>query len=141
MPSYDEIEAERQEYVAAGQRFNAFLMSIFMSYTKLQRRSLDTRDDIRWTTTAEECAIYRRVYRLHMRLWSWLGLGTHLALMVILAFITPFFETAVLYVWAIMYAPMNLLILWLLASRGRLEREFKRQLTDDSMAPAEATPA
>lgn len=76
---------------------------------------------------AKSCAAARKILAPSMRLWSFLGEGTHLALLFTAGLLTPFFPDAMLAACAVILIPMNLLwvaaaVLWF---RGK-----KRLLAD-----------
>jgi phosphatidylglycerophosphate synthase len=79
------------------------------------------------TATTEEREIYRDTFLLSMRLWSYLGLGTHLFLLVLSGVLAAFDYRGTFVLWAVMLVPMNVLTIWLLLTdRSRYRKALAR---------------
>ncbi len=121
-PSSAEVEQLRLDHVAQGDRFEAALLWLFdRLWLRPQARggtpSVPTVVEAR---TGGQRLLFRTLYRGNMRLWSWLGLGTHMFLFAASIALSAWDARSILLVWAIVLGPMNLLCGVLLAQRGRL---------------------
>ncbi len=130
-PSLDEVERMRQRHLEQGNSFEAGLLWCFDRFwLRPQARggtpAVTTTPDAR---TEEQRQIFRTLYRGNMRMWSWLGLGTHLFLFAVSIAAAVWDPRSIFVVWAIMAGPMNLLCGLLLARRGRLRARLMEQLT------------
>lgn len=127
LPSIEDIQREREEYLARGDRFSALVLRGFMQFTESQRRGWQgdrmgvsrpaMRDD-------RERVLYRDRFLLVMRLWTFNGLATHLALFLVAAALTPLYVGAVTVAWWIMVVPLNLMTLGLNLAERRIERRL-----------------
>jgi hypothetical protein len=124
-PSLDAIEAEALEHERHGRKASAYMARGFAKFTVAQRKANESRPYKAVTHTPAERALYRGVYRGYMRLWTFVGLGTHLFLMVVATLASAFDPRAPLVAWAFFLVPMSLLQALLLASRGGLSRRFE----------------
>jgi phosphatidylglycerophosphate synthase len=116
-----ELEALRQDYLAKGERINAFLVSMLFVYFGAQGK----RDDISPTARSwspEERQAYVERTAGHMRAWTWMGLGTHLFLLNLAVLGTYFRAEAILVVWALILGPLNFWCLYLVRRRAGLHR-------------------
>lgn len=114
----DEVCAELDR-LRRGRRWVLYgLFWTFYANTVLQHRSFkgEQPPDRALTETAEEREIYRAELLLSMRLWSFLGLGTHLFLLVVSALAAAVDPHAPIAVWLLMAGPMNVLTVYLLAT-------------------------
>jgi hypothetical protein len=78
--------------------------------------------------TEAERAEYRRLFGANMRLWTFNGLASHLALFLTAIIATPAYPGAVLVAWWFMLVPMNLFTVCLGISDRRIEREVQAKL-------------
>lgn len=124
----EDIDAMRRRYQAAGDHCHALVMRVWSGWTRSQARAiqpwlgcLTPRDD-------QEREIFVRLFRTDMRLWSWLGFGTHMILLELMCWLTVWSELAIWVGWAVMLGPMNLLCLVLLFRRPHLVRRYEREL-------------
>jgi thiosulfate reductase cytochrome b subunit len=133
-----DIEQWKREFAAQHDWFRVILMKIWIGWTRSQAKTLEAwRQDLS-PRNDDEREEYRRMYRGTMRAWSWLGLGTHMFLLVLGSLLTPLWANTVWVVWGIMLGPLNLLHAILVWRRGRLERRWGARLVE-LRAAAEAT--
>lgn len=130
-PSYEDIERERTEHAKNGRWFSALLCRGFRQFTESQRRGIDDRIGLGLPQmqSDEERALYRRHYQFFMRLWTFNGVGTHLAMYVVLTALAPLFPYAPLVAWGIVVGPMNLLTLYLKLREPRIEAALRAELS------------
>ncbi len=129
-PSYEDIERERAEHARAGRWFSALLCRGFRHFTESQRRGIDDRFGLglpQMKSDAER-SLYRERFRIFMRLWTFNGTGTHLALYVVMTALAPLFPFAPLVAWAIVAGPMNLFTLFLKLRESQLESQLRAEL-------------
>jgi hypothetical protein len=124
-PSVEAIEKEVQEHLAAGRRFWALLARSFISFTLAQRKANDQKRDDFVAKTDRERLVYRDVYRVYMRLWSFAGLGTHLFLLVLTTLVCIFEPRAPLYAWAFLMVPVSVYTFALLGMRKGLAARYE----------------
>jgi hypothetical protein len=126
--SIDDIEEYRRQFAAKRDWFRVLLMMIWRGWVRSQSKTFEAWNAELCPRTDEERAAYRELFFPYIRAWSWLGLGTHLCLLWLACFATPFYENAVWIAWIIMLVPLNLLHGWLVWRRPRLERAFLGRL-------------
>jgi hypothetical protein len=129
-PSYEDIEREREEHARNGRWFSALLCRGFRHFTESQRRGIDDRIGLglpQMQTDAER-ALYREHFRGFMRLWTFNGVGTHLALYVVMTALAPLYPYAPLVAWGIVAGPMNLFTLFLKLREPQLEARVREEL-------------
>ena len=125
----DEVRAELERLRREGRWVLYGLFWTFYQHTTLQHRSFkgDQPPDRALTDTTEEREIYRSELLVSMRLWSYLGLGTHLFLLVACALAAAVDPRAPIVVWLLMAGPMNVLTVYLLATDpARRRRALER---------------
>ncbi|MBW2528230.1 MAG: CDP-alcohol phosphatidyltransferase family protein [Deltaproteobacteria bacterium] len=127
--SVEDVTEFKREYEERGERFNVFLMWVWQRWIGSQVKTFEAWADMAPKNDAER-ELYRGIFRTYMRTWSWLGLGLHLFMLMAAALATPFWDQAVWVVWLTMLIPMNLLHLWLVWRRPRLERRFRQALAE-----------
>ena len=133
LPSLDEIRAEVERLRAGGDRLGAWILSGFVRFTDSQRRGWQknriglgvegTRDD-------RERALYAEHFGPTMKLWTWNGLGFHMAIGIVGCLVTPIFPEACVAVCFFYLIPMNAFTAYTLWRERRIERmlqdDFKR---------------
>ena len=129
-PSYEDIERERAEHARNGRWFSALLCRGFRHFTESQRRGIDDRVGLGLPQMKNdsERAMYRDRFRFFMRLWTFNGVGTTLAMYVVLTALAPLFPFAPLVAWAIVAGPMNLFTLFLKLRESQLEAQVRAEL-------------
>ena len=134
----EDIEGFKRDFTAKGQRFNVFLMNVWIRWTGSQRKAMAPWLGERVPRTNAERDLFRTVFRGDMRAWSWLGFGTHMIIFELVCWLTPVGGDGVVFVgWGIILVPMNVLILWLLRRRRALEARYDeglRQLRREAAA-------
>lgn len=112
------LEDEWNDYRRQGRWFIWAILWLFVANTRQQHKVIAKEQprDRATTETTEEREIYRTGFLRSMRLWSYLGLGTHLFLLVAGALLSVVDPAAIVIVWLIMLVPMNILTVWLLAT-------------------------
>jgi phosphatidylglycerophosphate synthase len=79
------------------------------------------------TSSPEEREIYRDLHLWPMRLWTWIGLATHLTLLGLGTIFAMADPKAPLWVWGIFLFPMNAMMLWLrITEAGRTNEALRR---------------
>ncbi|MFT7580255.1 MAG: phosphatidylglycerophosphate synthase [Myxococcota bacterium] len=138
LPSLEAIEAERQRVLASGQRVMAFFLTLFAQYSKVQRKKRKGQVglDSPAMQTDEARAIYRRVFRRHMRWWSWNGIGIHHFLMVVACLVTPLYPPALLITYWVIVLGGNALAIALLMEAPRLEKRLAEALASQPETPS-----
>ncbi|HZO13304.1 MAG TPA: CDP-alcohol phosphatidyltransferase family protein [Polyangiaceae bacterium] len=125
----EDMRAFQREFDERGERFNAFLMSVWVSWTKPQLKAMAPwLEPARSPQNEAERDVYRRIFRPEMRVLAWLGFGSHLFLLTIAALLAPRFPIAIWIAWALMLAPMNLACLWVVITRRTRERLYLAEL-------------
>ena len=131
LPTFEEIDAEREARLRAGDRFGALILRGFGHLTRSQRGGWqDTRIGLglpRPRTEAERDR-YRDMFYGVMRLWTWNGLATHLVLLLVATALTPFFRGAALGAEWFILGPMNLMTVYLRSRERRIERDAQALL-------------
>lgn len=128
LPTLEEIAAERDRHLREGDWLGAMILRGFMRFTRSQRGGWqDGRVGLglRGTQTNAERSLYRERFRGTMRLWTWNGLATHLALLVVAALFTPRWHGAAAVAWWFILVPMNLFTIHLRARERRIERDVQ----------------
>lgn len=107
------VAREREQARRSGDMRTLLLFWLYDKYTRAQRAALAAPPP----THPQE---YRRQHRGRITLWTYLGIGTHLALLYLGAALSCVWPPALLVSYAIIAGPMNLLLVGLLATeRGR----------------------
>jgi phosphatidylglycerophosphate synthase len=131
LPTAEQIERERQLHLARGDRFGAFILRGFAQFTESQRRGWQgERMGLTRPAMADDHqrTLYRERFVVLMRLWTFNGLATHLALFLVAAALTPVYAYAVTVAWWLMIVPLNLMTLALLLVERRVERRLALEL-------------
>jgi phosphatidylglycerophosphate synthase len=130
-PTYEEIEAERQEHLRAGRRAHAVLCTIFVAVTKSQRDGVEGRAGLGAPAmqTDAQRELYRETFRGHMRAWTFNGLGTHLFLTILVMIATPHYTGAALAFWWFLLVPVNLFQAYLMRREKTLEHSVQEAAT------------
>ena len=121
----DRVDEQWASLRREGRWFIWAVYTLFVINTRQQHKVIarHMQKDGPLTETAEEREIYRDGFLASMRLWTYLGLGTHLFLLVTGAVLAVVDSRTVLVAWFVMMVPMNALTLWLLATDpGRFRR-------------------
>lgn len=126
-PSLEAIDREVEQHLGGGRRLSAAMARSFRSFTVAQRKAAQALADERRTRSERERALYRSVFRRHMRLWSFNGLGTHLFLLTLGTLLLPFDPRAPLAIWGFFVVPMTLATFWLMARKQPLEARYERE--------------
>lgn len=124
-PPLELIDAERDEHLRAGRKLSAWMANGFRDFTIAQRKAVAAIEDEAVAKTPEERALYRNVYRLYMRLWSFAGLGTHLFLLVLATLFCVLDPRAPLVTWAFFLGPLTLYVFAVQSMRPRLAARFE----------------
>jgi len=138
LPTMEEIAEEREARLRAGDRFGALILKGFALVTVGQRQGWQKGRlglGVAGAATEDERAAYRDEFRSTMRLWTWNGLGTHLAILLAGTAATPFFQGATVAAWAFILGPVNLLTLYLRSSERRIERALQARLRPVGLGP------
>ena len=115
--------AEREEDIAKvardraaarseGRLGDVILLWVYETYSKAQHAALAI-------PAAADPVAYRAAYAGRMRLWTFLGIGTHFALAYLLIFLTPWWPASVRAYFIICAVPLNLLLAVLMATEPR----------------------
>ncbi|GMV39402.1 MAG: hypothetical protein AMXMBFR64_11180 [Myxococcales bacterium] len=123
----ERVEAEWAEIKRSGRILLWAIYWLFVVNTRAQHKHIakEHAKDGPLTSSPEEREIYRDAYLSSMRLWSHLGLGTHLFLLVTASLLAAIHPGAPLVIWLIMIVPMNALTLWLLVTAPRRYRRVR----------------
>lgn len=135
------VEDEWAQLRKDGRWFIWAIVYLFVVNTRQQHKLIAKEQprDRPLTDSAEEREAYRDGFLLSMRLWSYLGLGTHLFLLVAGALLAVVDYRAPLVVWVVMIVPMNALTVWLLATDpGRFRAVRSRILQRRAVRAAQA---
>jgi phosphatidylglycerophosphate synthase len=125
----EDMRALQREFREKGERLNAFLMGVWVGWTKPQLRAMAPwLEHARAPQNDVERELYRRLFRPPMRVLSWLGFGSHLFLLTSAALVAPLTPIAIWAAWAIMIVPMNLACLWVVLTRSGRERRYMAEL-------------
>jgi hypothetical protein len=138
LPTQKDIEDERQARLREGDRLGALILRGFAHLTGSQRRGWQKarmglgRAGAR---TDAERAEYRSRFVGNMRLWTFNGLASHLAVLLTAIAATRSYMGATLAAWWFILVPMNLFTLYLGIRDRRIEREVQAKLgvTGDSL--------
>jgi hypothetical protein len=139
MPTPAEIAAERDKLLAKGDRFGAWTLSGFITFTEAQRRGWQARRigiGLAGARTDEQRAIYRDRFGPTMLLWRWNGLGTHHIFLVGSCFITPYFHEAFAMSCFFFLGPMNALTAYTVWKEKAVERELQIAFASETAAKA-----
>jgi len=131
LPTVEEIEAERQQHLARGDRFGALIVRGFGHLTESQRRGFQKQRlglGLPGAETERERLLYRLAFQDTMHAWTWNGLACHLYLFLFATFATPFYAGAVLVAWWVMVLPMNAITFYLLFREKRIEKALQASL-------------
>jgi len=123
-----DLKQYRAEFADKGERFNVFLMNVWIRWTATQRAALKP-----WTGSLSprneaERQLYCELFNDNMTYWTWIGFGTHLFILTVICWLTPLSPWAIWIGWGIILGPMNLWCLWLMLRRPKLEKRYRRQL-------------
>jgi phosphatidylglycerophosphate synthase len=126
LASFAEIDREHAAYLARGERVNAWLVRAFRFYTEMQRNSMaEDREDTRpIAETLAERESYRAMFQPLMRWATFLGIGTHMFLLVLGCLLAPVSEWLVIATWLVMAVPLNAVALYVQRGRARLTAAF-----------------
>ncbi len=132
LPTIEEILAEREEHRRRGEWFSALLLLGLADLTRSQRTGWQSERiglGLPGMESDAQRAEYRELFQGTMRLWTWNGLATHLALFLVATALTLVHPGAVFGVWAFMLGPMNVATLALGARERQIERALRARLT------------
>lgn len=120
----------RAELKRTGRWFIWAVTWLYIAHTSSQHKHIAKHEpkDGPLTRSPEEREIYRTAYLTSMRLWSYLGLGTHLFLLVTAGILAAFDPRAPLVIWVVMMVPMNVLTVWLLVTDPRRFRRVRASI-------------
>ncbi|HHH10837.1 MAG TPA: CDP-alcohol phosphatidyltransferase family protein [Sorangium sp.] len=115
----------RAKELAAGRRFAALLLTVWMAWTKPQMKAMrpwfgperTPQDD-------DERALYVQHMGAQMRWLSWLGFGTHLFLLTLACWFAAWKPNLIWLAWLLISLPMNVVAAALAIGRGPRERRF-----------------
>ena len=131
LPTFEEIEEERQRYLARGDRLGAALLGVLAGVTRGQRTGWQVGrmglDRPAMQTDAEREA-YRDAFRFTMRLWSWNGVASHYLVFLVAFLVAPFHRDVVLWVEAFLLGPMSLYTFLLHRADRRIESDLAARL-------------
>jgi phosphatidylglycerophosphate synthase len=126
--SVNDIEQERRQRAADGDRFGALLMGIWARWTRSQARAATPWLGGLSAQSARERLLFTTIFAHDMRSWRWLGFGTHMILFQAMCWLTPLSDVAIWTGWAIMLGPMNGLCLWLRWRRPGLVAHYQTEV-------------
>lgn len=119
----DEARRNRQ-WIAVGAL--AFFLAHSGGQQKNYRNGLPADEAI--TRSPEERDLYRQEHLLSMRLWSFLGLATHLFSLAMAAALAYWDPTAPLWIFGLLVVPTNILYLWLMRTDPGRARRVQDQI-------------
>ncbi|MSP26113.1 MAG: CDP-alcohol phosphatidyltransferase family protein [Myxococcales bacterium] len=123
------VYAYADEYRANGERVYAFMMRFFAGWTRSQLGAVRPwLDPARSPQNELERALYLRIFGRSMAVLTWLGLGTHLFLLTVAAWLTPLTTVAIWLAWLIIAGPMNVACAWQVWTQRARVTAFERQL-------------
>ena len=99
----DQVRSNRAQALRERRLGDAFLLWLYESYSRAQQAAL--RLPPAWDPVA-----YRRAHAWRMRLWSFLGIGTHFALAYLAMAAAFWWPGAILYFFVLVLLPLNLLL-------------------------------
>ncbi|MCA9622907.1 MAG: CDP-alcohol phosphatidyltransferase family protein [Myxococcales bacterium] len=107
----------------------ALVVRIWVLWTAPQRAFLARGVEVRFPPLRdEERLAYREALGPVMRATSWLGFGTHLALLWLAAALVPLTAWGVVVAWGVMVGPLNLLALVTMGWRARRVAAYRQRL-------------
>ena len=124
----EEIEAMYRDYQARGERFNAFMMSVWIYRTKQYENLTVPWIGERQPRNEAERQVFLRTFQGPMRLFTWLGMGTHSFLLFMGCLLAPLSSWIIWAVWAVITVPLNLLGLYLVRAIPRLMAQYTDEL-------------
>lgn len=126
----DSIRAELDEARRKQQWLALSALAFFFAHSNGQqknyRNGLPADEAI--TSTSAERDIYREEHLLSMRLWTFLGLATHLFLLATAAALAFWFPTAPLWIFGLLIVPTNVLYLWLMRTDPQRANRVRAQI-------------
>lgn len=125
----EEMETMRAQMLAEGKRTQAFIMKVWVGWTRPQLKLLRPWTSLERTPqNDEERELYRQLFRPVMAATTWLGFGTHLFLLYATALLIPWRPEVIWICWAIIAGPLNLVALAVKVMRARREKLFLQRL-------------
>ena len=126
--SLEEVEAMHRDYKAKGEKFNAFLMSVWIYRTKQYEDLTTPWMGERQPRNEAERQAFLRTFRGHMRLFTWLGMGTHSFLIFLACLLAPLSAWIIWGMWGVIGIPLNLLCLYLVKTVPRRMDQYTAEL-------------
>jgi CDP-alcohol phosphatidyltransferase len=127
----EQMQRLHDEMLADGRRGAAFMMKVWIAWTKPQLERIRPWGlPTRTPQNEPERELYRRHFRPIMRVTTWLGFGTHLCILYVTAALATWWPASVWVGWGVIAGPLNLLAVWVRIRRPRAERAFLRELAE-----------
>jgi hypothetical protein len=122
--SIEDMREFQRDFESKGERFNAWLMKVWMFWTTPQLEALEPwSDPSRTPRNDAERALFKKMFGRQMRAFTWIGFGTHLFVLGIAALLAPLDSRVVWVAYAVILVPMNLVAVSVLLTRaGRVTR-------------------
>ncbi len=121
----DEMRRMQAEFAQRGERWNALLMRVWLTWTAPQVSQLSVwRTRERTPENDAERELFRGLFHTPMRWLTWLGFGTHLFVLTLAAVLAPLDARVIWVAWGIILGPLNAVAIAYAILRPRRERAF-----------------
>lgn len=108
----DKVGRDRAAAKAEGRLGDVILLWVYETYSRAQHAALAI-------PVAADPVAYRAAHAGRMRMWTFLGIGTHFALGYLLIFLNPWWPASVRAYFIVCAVPLNLLLAVLMATEPR----------------------